>query len=42
MAYETLTLAQDGAVLTLTVSRPEVLNAQSRVQPVAKKDGPRV
>ena len=31
MGYETLQLARDGAVLTLTVNRPEVLNAQSRV-----------
>ena len=31
MAYETLKIAQDGAVRTLTVNRPEVLNAQSRV-----------
>lgn len=31
MTYETLTTARSGAVLTLTVNRPEVLNAQSRV-----------
>lgn len=31
MSYETLQLAQNGAVLTLTVNRPEVLNAQSRI-----------
>lgn len=31
MTYETLKLDQNGAVLTLTVNRPEVLNAQSRL-----------
>src|SRR5215813_11367205 len=31
MAYTTLQLAQDEAVLTITVNRPEVLNAQSRL-----------
>ena len=31
MTYETLNVARDGAVLTLTVNRPEVLNAQSRI-----------
>src|SRR5262245_3839544 len=31
MEYTTLHLAQEGAVLTITVTRPEVLNAQSRV-----------
>ncbi len=31
MGYTTLHLAQEGAVLTITVNRPEVLNAQSRV-----------
>ena len=31
MAYTTLQLAQEGAVLTITVNRPEVLNAQSRI-----------
>ena len=30
MSYTTLQLAQEGAVLTITVNRPEVLNAQSR------------
>ena len=31
MAYDTLVLAQHDAVLTITVNRPEVLNAQSRI-----------
>ena len=31
MAYENLLLDRDEAVLTITVNRPEVLNAQSRV-----------
>jgi enoyl-CoA hydratase len=31
MAYETLLLEQRQAVLTITVNRPEVLNAQSRI-----------
>jgi enoyl-CoA hydratase len=31
MPYETLQLAQQDAVLTITVNRPEVLNAQSRI-----------
>lgn len=31
MAYETLLLDQQDAVLTITVNRPEVLNAQSRL-----------
>ena len=31
MAFETLLLEQNDAVLTLTVNRPEVLNAQSRI-----------
>jgi enoyl-CoA hydratase len=31
MTYETLLLAQSGAVLEIVVNRPEVLNAQSRV-----------
>ena len=31
MAYTTLQLTQDEAVLTITVDRPEVLNAQSRL-----------
>ena len=31
MAYTTLQLTQDEAVLTITVNRPEVLNAQSRL-----------
>ena len=31
MSYTTLQLAQEGAVLTITVNRPEVLNAQSRM-----------
>jgi enoyl-CoA hydratase/carnithine racemase len=31
MAYDTLVLAQHNAVLTITVHRPEVLNAQSRI-----------
>ena len=31
MSYQTLTLARNEAVLTLTVNRPEVLNAQSRI-----------
>jgi len=31
MDYTDLTLARDGAVLTITVDRPEVLNAQSRI-----------
>ena len=31
MAYETLLLEQQQAVLTITVNRPEVLNAQSRI-----------
>ena len=30
MAYETLLVDQSDAVLTITVNRPEVLNAQSR------------
>ncbi|SVE00104.1 uncharacterized protein METZ01_LOCUS452958, partial [marine metagenome] len=29
--YTDLFLEQDGAVLTITVDRPEVLNAQSRI-----------
>ena len=29
--YTDLLLEQDGAVLTITVNRPEVLNAQSRI-----------
>lgn len=31
MDYTDLTLVRDGAVLTITVDRPEVLNAQSRI-----------
>jgi enoyl-CoA hydratase len=31
MTYTTLQLTQDEAVLTITVNRPEVLNAQSRL-----------
>ena len=31
MEYTDLTLAQDKGVLTITVDRPEVLNAQSRI-----------
>jgi enoyl-CoA hydratase len=31
MAYDTLVLTQHDAVLTITVNRPEVLNAQSRI-----------
>jgi len=31
MLYTTLQLTQNGAVLTITVNRPEVLNAQSRM-----------
>ena len=31
VSYETLLLDQDEAVLTITVNRPEVLNAQSRL-----------
>ena len=31
MSYETLTQKQDEAVLTITVNRPEALNAQSRL-----------
>ena len=31
MPYSTLLLERNGAVLTITVNRPEVLNAQSRV-----------
>ncbi len=31
MSYETLTLEQNEAVLTITVNRPEALNAQSRM-----------
>jgi enoyl-CoA hydratase len=31
MSYETLQLKQDNAILTITVNRPEVLNAQSRI-----------
>ena len=32
MAYTTLQLMQDEAALTITVDRPEVLNAQSRLR----------
>ena len=31
MSYETLKLEQNEAVLTITVNRPEALNAQSRI-----------
>jgi enoyl-CoA hydratase len=31
MSYETLQLKQDDTILTITVNRPEVLNAQSRI-----------
>ena len=31
MSYDTLVLAQHEAVLTITVNRPEVRNAQSRI-----------
>ena len=31
MSYETLKLEQNNAVLTITVNRPEALNAQSRI-----------
>ena len=31
MTYTDLKLEQDGAVLKITVDRPEVLNAQSRI-----------
>jgi enoyl-CoA hydratase len=31
MSYTTLQLAQNEAVLTITVNRPEVLNAQNRI-----------
>ena len=31
MSYDTLLLEQREAVLTITVNRPEVLNAQSRI-----------
>ena len=31
MAYTDLKLEQDGTVLKITVDRPEVLNAQSRI-----------